>query len=202
MGEGAHSYFDFVDLSKVEYIVQAGVYDGSEALFLTGVEQLRMLYGFDPQGSTAFSEQILQILNNSRKFTLISKGLWNSETIADFALDGSASFVKGIAETQNAGTVQLTTLGKEAERLAIPRLDFLIADIENSEIPMLEGAMVIIERDRPQLAICFYHSKEQFIGVPLMLMKQLKDYVFKIGHYSKGLDESVFYAIPKEKFDK
>ncbi|NDV24496.1 FkbM family methyltransferase [Desulfovibrio sp. JC022] len=197
-----YSYFDFVNLSDVEYVVQAGVYDGSEALFLTGLEQIEMLYGYDPQGNTAFSEQTLQMLSDSGKFTLITKGLWNSEVIADLALDGSASFVRGIAENQDTGTVQLATLNNEAERLAIPRLDFLIADIENSEMLMLEGAMKIIERDRPQLAICFYHSKEQFLGVPIMLMKQLKNYVFKIGHYSKGLDESVFYAIPKEKFNK
>ena len=105
--------------------------------------------------------------------------------------------MKGVAEDQDSEAVYLAALDHEAKRLAIPRLDLLIADIENSEIPMLEGAMDIIQRDRPQLAICFYHSKEQFLSIPLMLMKRLKDYIFKIGHYSDTLDESVFYAIPK-----
>ncbi|WP_415712846.1 FkbM family methyltransferase [Maridesulfovibrio sp.] len=194
------SYFDFVDLSKVEYAVQAGVYDGSEALFLSGLKELKMLYGFEPLGYTAIAEAARSKLSDSGKFSLIPKGLWNCEALADFAYDGSASFVKGAVDFQSTGTVQLTTLTEEAGRLSIPRLDLLIADIENAEIPMLEGAMEVIERDRPQLAICFYHSKKQFTGIPLMLMNELKDYVFKIGHYSEGLDESVFYAIPEEKF--
>ena len=71
----------------------------------------------------------------------------------------------GMFSTDAEGhSVQLSALDNEATRLAIPRLDLLIADVENSEIPMLEGAMGIILRDRPQLAICFYHSKEQFLG--------------------------------------
>ncbi|WP_320175561.1 FkbM family methyltransferase [Maridesulfovibrio sp.] len=197
----ASSYFDFVNLSAVEYAVQAGVYDGSEALFLTEQAQLKMLYGFDPQGSAAFSDETLRTLDESGKFHLIEKGLWNSEAKAYFALDGSASCVRNISTGADENTVLLSALDNEAERLAMPRLDLLIADIENSELPMLEGALRLIELDRPQLAICFYHSKEQFLGVPLMLMKKLKDYVFKIGHYSEGLDETVFYAIPKEKFD-
>ncbi|WP_320169533.1 FkbM family methyltransferase [Maridesulfovibrio sp.] len=196
----ASSYFDFVDLSIVEFAVQAGVYNGSEALFLTGQEQLKVVYGFEPQGNTFFPHETQQSLNDSGKFVLISKGLWNSNSVADFALDGSASFVKGLSDAQNSSTVQLVVLDEELKKLAIPRLDLLIADIENAEIPMLEGAMKCIEQDRPQLAICFYHSKEQFLGIPLMLMKQLKDYIFKIGHYSRGLGESVFYAIPKEKY--
>ncbi|WP_421901944.1 FkbM family methyltransferase [Maridesulfovibrio sp.] len=198
----ACSYFDFINFPAIEYVVQAGVYDGSEAFFLVEQQHVKNIYGFDPQGSSAISKETLQKLNGSGKFHLIEKGLWNSEAKADFAFDGSASFVRNVSIDAQGHTVQLNALDNEAERLAMPRLDLLIADIENSEIPMLEGAMKLIKRDRPQLAICFYHSKEQFIGVPLMLMKQLKDYVFKIGHYSEGLDETVFYAIPKEKYDR
>lgn len=193
----ARSYFDFVNISAVKYVVQAGVYDGSEALFLSGLDQLKMIYGFEPLGDSAFSDETKRKLHSSEKFTLIRKGLWSEGGAANFSRNGSASFVKGVAEDQDSEAVYLAALDHEAKRLAIPRLDLLIADIENSEIPMLEGAMDIIQRDRPQLAICFYHSKEQFLGIPLMLMKRLKDYIFKIGHYSDTLDESVFYAIPK-----
>lgn len=198
----SHSYFDFVDISKIEYAVQAGVYDGSEAIFFIGLENLKMIYGFDPQGTSIFSEEIQSTLDESGKFLMVPKGLWKNETKADFSLNGSASFVHNVLGNSSQNTIQLNSLDNEAERLSIPCLDFLVADIENSEIPMLEGAMKLIQKDRPQLAICFYHSKEQFIGIPLMLMKQLKNYVFKIGHYSEGLDESVLYAIPEENFNK
>ncbi|GEM_PF-7103674 len=198
----AHSYFDFINFSAVKYVVQAGVYDGSEALAIVNLRQLEQFYGFDPQGTEALNSETQRSLEKSGKFTLIPKGLWECEGAANFSINGSASFVIGVVANDDEGTIQLTSLKSEAEILPIPRLDLLIADIENSEIPMLKGAMDIIQRDRPQLAICFYHSKEQFIGIPMMLMKCLKGYIFKIGHYSNTLDESVFYAIPIEKYDQ
>ena len=37
-------------------------------------------------------------------------------------------------------------------------VSFIKADIEGFETPMLEGAVNVIRRDRPKLAICMYHS--------------------------------------------
>lgn len=96
--------------------------------------------------------------------------------------------------------IESRRLDSDIERFGLEKIDLLLCDIENSEIPMLEGGLDTIEAHRPQLAISFYHSKQQFLEIPLLLMSRLDNYVFKIGHYSHTTNESVFYAIPRECF--
>ena len=76
--------------------------------------------------------------------------------------------------------------------------DFIKMDIEGAEMPALEGGMKTIQECRPQLAISIYHSNEDFINIPLYLNKNLKNYHFKLVHYSPWRSETVLYAIPQE----
>ena len=82
------------------------------------------------------------------------------------------------------------------------KVDFIKMDIEGAELSALKGGIGTIQKQRPQLAISIYHSMEDFINIPLYLKENLKDYVFRLGHYGKSgrliLSETVFYAIPKE----
>ncbi|WP_031484138.1 FkbM family methyltransferase [Maridesulfovibrio frigidus] len=197
----AVSYFDFIDLSIVEYAVQGGVYDGGEAVFMIeNCPKLIKLFGFEPLGSSSLDISNSKKLDDSKKFQLIEKGLWNSSKQVTFIANGSASCVNSNVSNDGKDKINLCSLNDEAQNISLKKLDFLFCDIENAEIPMLEGAIDLIVASRTQLAICFYHSKKQFIDTPLMLMDHLEDYVFKIGHYSLSSDESVFYAIPREKY--
>ena len=92
----SNSYFDFINLLAIESAVQAGVYNGSEALFLVEQQHVKKIYGFDPQGNSAISAETLRKLDESGRFHLIEKGLWDSEARADFTFDGSASFVRNV----------------------------------------------------------------------------------------------------------
>lgn len=76
--------------------------------------------------------------------------------------------------------------------------DFIKMDIEGAEMPALEGGIKTIQECRPQLAISIYHSNEDFVNIPLYLNKNLKNYHFKLGHYSPWRSETVLYAIPEE----
>ena len=71
-------------------------------------------------------------------------------------------------------------------------------DIEGSELPALKGGLKTIQQDRPQLAVSIYHSNDDFVDIPLFLHEDLKDYTFRLGHYSFDLCETVLYAIPNE----
>jgi FkbM family methyltransferase len=53
--------------------------------------------------------------------------------------------------------VTVRTLERLLEELAIPRIDFLKMDIEGAEIQAVEGALPVLLRHHPQLAITTYH---------------------------------------------
>ena len=76
--------------------------------------------------------------------------------------------------------------------------DFIKMDIEGSELLALEGGINTIINHRPQLAISIYHCDADFINIPLYLNENLKNYVYKLGHYSPDINETVLYAIPRE----
>ena len=78
------------------------------------------------------------------------------------------------------------------------KIDFIKMDIENAEMNALKGAEKTLVTQRPQLAVSIYHSNEQFCEIPIYLKTLLKNYEFRLGHYSSCLLETVIYAIPEE----
>ena len=71
-------------------------------------------------------------------------------------------------------------------------------DVEGAEQNALKGGIKTIQKDRPQLAISIYHTPQDFVEIPLYLHKNLKNYVFKLGHYCPNAAETVLYCIPAE----
>lgn len=78
------------------------------------------------------------------------------------------------------------------------RVDFIKMDIEGAEPLALAGALKVIRRDHPRLAICMYHTPEHFYEIPLMLARMVPNYSFFLRHHSLGRDETVWYARKKK----
>ena len=86
------------------------------------------------------------------------------------------------------------------------RITLINADIEGAELAMLKGLQEIIVRDRPVLAICVYHWKEDLITIPKYINSIVDEYHFVLRKYASWLEgdtyrafELVMYAIPKER---
>ncbi len=81
----------------------------------------------------------------------------------------------------------------------------LNADIEGAELPFLHATKKIIRSDRPVIAICVYHRKEDLLTIPQFLQSICTDYIFYLRKYTpnvvnlKRTGELVFYAVPKER---
>lgn len=91
----------------------------------------------------------------------------------------------------------------ESENVQIYSLDdyfadkpvsFIKADIEGFEYQMLVGATQIIQRDKPLLAICIYHSASDMYAIPLLIKNILPDYALSIRHHYGDHLETVLYA--------
>ena len=65
-------------------------------------------------------------------------------------------------------------------------------DIEGAEKRALTGGMGVLKRDRPLLAIAIYHSLEDIVEIPQLLMQQLTDYHFIVRSHSNTYSEAVF----------
>jgi FkbM family methyltransferase len=72
-------------------------------------------------------------------------------------------------------------------------------DIEGGEYDALIGAQQVIQRDRPILAICVYHSQEDIWRVPLLIHKLCPEHRMYLKAYRGDGIQTVVYAVPPER---
>lgn len=68
-------------------------------------------------------------------------------------------------------------------------------DIEGAELPALHGALKIIKRDKPTLAICVYHKREDLITIPQYIKKIVPEYKLYLRVHYAYASELVLYAV-------
>lgn len=89
--------------------------------------------------------------------------------------------------------------------LAGDKCTLLNADIEGAELPFLHATEKIIRTDRPVMAICVYHLKEDLTTIPQFIQSICDDYVYYLRKYTpylysfKRQHELILYAVPKER---
>ncbi|MEI6826576.1 MAG: FkbM family methyltransferase [Desulfuromonadales bacterium] len=71
---------------------------------------------------------------------------------------------------------------------------YIIMDIEGAELEALKGAENTIRNNRPDLAICLYHSPHHLWEIPLYLDGLGLGYRFYLRNYTSFIGETVLYA--------
>lgn len=94
--------------------------------------------------------------------------------------------------------------GGDGEAIEIDSLDHMLGDtpvtyitldVEGMECSALRGAKNLIQKYRPKLAICCYHSDEDMTAVPAEILRCNPSYRLYMRHYTNSLNETVCYAI-------
>jgi hypothetical protein len=109
-----------------------------------------------------------------------------------------AALEPNMRPVQATGYVNTVSIDEFMAENNLDRIDYICLDVEGAELHVLNGARRTIESHRPQIAVCIYHLKEDIFQIPISLKQHLDGYIFRIGHYSNGLHETVIYAIPEE----
>lgn len=72
---------------------------------------------------------------------------------------------------------------------------FISMDVEGAEREALRGAETLIKENRPDLAICVYHSPDHIWDIPLYLDGLRLGYRFYLRNYTSFISETVLYAV-------
>lgn len=81
-------------------------------------------------------------------------------------------------------------------------ITFLKMDIEGAEHDALLGARAVIERDRPVLAVCVYHTQYDLWRVPLLIKSMVQDYQMYLRCHEGDGWQTVAYAVPPDRLPK
>lgn len=131
----------------------------------------------------------------AQRITLVERCVWHSA-------DQTLSFIAGgggsrIDQSSRASLkIVTTTIDRLVHEHALPRVDFIKMDIEGAELNALRGAEETLRRFRPRLAVCLYHSPEDFHAIPAYLHSLGLGYRLHLGHHYVNEWETVLYAAP------
>lgn len=191
-------YFDsdIIQLKDNEVFVDAGAYIGDTAAeFLKACKgRFEKLYLFelDPEIYVSLKNNMKEMLPDG-KYECYPYGVSNKDDIVSISCgDRNSAILAGNGKHEKQNEVLCKKLD---DVLKNKRITFIKMDVEGAELQALEGAQTIIKEQKPTLAICIYHSANDFVNIPLYIKSLVPEYKIFIRHYTTEMYETVCYAI-------
>lgn len=125
----------------------------------------------------------------ARQITAFPNGIWSETEMLSFSSGMGASSSVSLSGSNNIQAVSLD------DALTNFRPSVIKMDIEGAEINALLGAKRIIQKYKPKLAVCVYHTPEHLWEIPSLLNGWDLGYRFHLRSYGFSTLETVLYAI-------
>lgn len=206
------SIYDSINVKQYEYItnnevikinpddicLDCGACFGDTALFFASkLNDNGHVFSFEfiPSNIKIFKKNIEMNTNLKNKITLIPNPLDEFNNRKLYCIDcGPAS--KVVSEPiNNSDTVLTINIDTFFEKYGLAEINFIKMDIEGAELPALKGAINVLKKYKPKLAISIYHSIDDFVNIPAYLHSLNLGYKFYLKHGTIHLDETVLFAI-------
>lgn len=202
-------YFDeVIAFQQDEVFVDGGCCDFTNSrLFLERMQEAglrcKKIYAFEPDEGNCHKCRDWIKAQNVECAEIIQAGLWSENTSLNFEALGNGS--SHFSQYSSLGDMAscLREEDMQVEQVRAVSLDsyieeavsFIKLDVEGAELETLKGAKNILLRNKPKLAICIYHKKEDLYEIPYYLKRLVPEYKLYIRHYSNFAHETVLYAV-------
>jgi FkbM family methyltransferase len=163
---------DLFTVKAVSSYIDCGVFDGTDILnFSRKYPNYKEIIGFEPEMDNYHNSIVnTNILNN---VTLINKGCSDKKEKIRFGTIGNEKEVSSFHfsdDDMNVNWSQIDVDKIDQYTGNIAPVGLLKLDIEGSELSALKGAAETIKRDKPVLAICVYHKRDDLITIPQYIL--------------------------------
>ena len=149
----------------------------------------KRIYAWEPDESNL--KALKQNTKSFSNITYVPYGMWDEKTELLFSAFGTG----GSRVAENAGQdiirINVDTIDNVC---AGDKVTFIKMDIEGSEQTALRGAVNVIKRDKPRLAICIYHRPDDLYKIPFWIKQTVPEYKLYLRHHNSGYAETVLYA--------
>jgi len=194
-----NTYFppDIFSIAPEEVMVDCGAFDGDTIRFTLDLVGARFnaIYAIeaDSISTKKLNDYIAKLPDDIRK------KIHKIECAVGEAR-GTIRFVMGGLLTSSAGDI-----GQEVACLPLDELfennpvTFIKMDIEGAEFGALQGGRHVLQRDRPVLAICVYHTQDDIWRIPLLIHGFLPEHKLFLRAYEGDGFQTVLYAVPPDR---
>ena len=104
------------------------------------------------------------------KVVVVQAAAGAAEGITHFHFDSQMPFGGKAQKDAPGQPVRVATLASLCRELNLPRVDFIKMDIEGAETQAVEGALPVLNRYFPRLAITTYHRAFDYAALRVLLM--------------------------------
>lgn len=178
--------------------VDCGAYDGDTVLLFhkNAKDGYKKIIALEPDPSIQNSLKELIKTNNIKNIEVLNEGAFNEKGIVSFVQSGVYSNISNL-ENKITETISISvdTIDNIVQNQPV---DIIKMDIEGSEYFALQGAKNTITKYKPRLAICLYHTYEDFLRIPLLINELQKGYKFYLKHQSYGCTDTILFAVCDE----
>lgn len=180
--------------NKSRNFIDCGAYEGDTfEEYLTFVDQKfenAYLFEMDEHSADILETRIQNFGEEIKKKTYIfNRGVYDQE----ISLAISNTLHDGMAMVDMEG--QKKQVFDTLDHCVGNRLvDFIKMDIEGSELAGLRGAKKMIQKNKPNLAICIYHKVGDLWEIPECIKQLVPEYRFYIRHCSHYDQDMILYA--------
>lgn len=187
-------YFDSIfPLKKPVSFVDCGAFTGDTITDLFGItKDVRQISAFEPD--LANFEKLSKLTSelektNDTQFSLFPCGVWSRPQKLNFTSgDGLSSHV-GLS----GGNDSITCVSLD-KSLVGHHPSFIKMDIEGAEHEALRGAINLIQKNTPDLAISAYHQPADLWEIPILINSLNENYHFCLRQHGHSGFDLVLYA--------
>jgi FkbM family methyltransferase len=173
-----------------DMVVDAGGCWGDTALYFAQRADCVYCYECVPSNIAILRKNLELNPKLAQKISLVTKALHREPgRTLNFSDNGpgSRSGAEGFEVTTDTVDNLVSTNG-------LRRVDFIKMDIEGAEMDALRGAERTIRSHRPRLAICVYHSLQDFVRIPKWIASLGLGYRFYLDHFTIHAEETILFA--------
>jgi FkbM family methyltransferase len=191
MHEGPYGYTDGVfdvTVKPGDIVIDAGAWIGDFSAYCASKKA--SVYAFEPTNATfQFLCETAALNGGGGVITPVKNGLGAGVCqvpIFVHADESANTIISGRARDDSPSEIiSITTLDRFVEEHSITKIDFIKADIEGAERDMLAGAVNVLKKFAPKLAICTYHLPDDPQVLEKIILEANPDY--RIVHLRKKL---------------
>ncbi len=179
-------------------VIDAGAFCGDTSLyFLEKINRRGKVWAFEfvPLHLCIFEKNIKT--NNAEDIIIpVPLSISSFSGKAFYTENEESSRISLIKNVKYSKPVETVTIDDFFYKKDIP-VDFIKMDIEGEEYNALVGALQTISKYKPTMAICIYHSLEDFIRIPCFLKSLKIGYKFYLKHSHHKELETVLFAVAR-----
>jgi len=184
-----------------DVVIDAGGCYGDTALYFADeVGATGKVYTFEciPSSIEIMKKNLALNETHQKRIEIVPYALWDSSGQTLYCKDaGPGSRVGFERQAVDDFAVQTLCIDDFADKYNVTKIDFIKMDIEGAELPALKGAVKVLRKYKPKLAIAIYHRFSDFTDIFEFISSLNLGYEFYLRHCTVYGEETMLYAISK-----